>query len=91
MSLERPQIWWNIDFFFCQNYYKETNVGFCDNSIDRSLGLILKYIVYEFYGCANGKLKYFEKNIFNLFLKKTFLLPEIFFRNIGKTPNVMPQ
>ena len=35
---------------FCQNYQKSINVGFCDNSINRSLVLILKYMFYKFYG-----------------------------------------
>ena len=28
-------------------------VGFCDNSIDRSLVLVLKHVVCKFYGCAS--------------------------------------
>ena len=34
---------------FCQNHQKTTNVGFCDNSFDRSLDMILKYTVSEFF------------------------------------------
>ena len=32
---------------------KSTNVGFCANSFDKSLVLILKYTVCEFYDCRN--------------------------------------
>jgi len=52
MNLKKTQIWQKIENV-AEYYQKLTNVGFCDNSIDKSLVLILKYIVYEFYGCTS--------------------------------------
>ena len=34
---------------FCQNHQKSTNIGFCDNSFNKSLVLILKYTVCKCY------------------------------------------
>ena len=47
---------------FYQNHQKSTNVGFCDNSVDRSLVFILKHIVCEIYGYATGfkEIRQFE-------------------------------
>ena len=51
---------------FCQNHQKLTNVGFCDNSFNKSLVLILKYTVCTFYDC----MTVFEKNKTILNLKE---------------------
>ena len=53
---------WKKNRKFWQNYQKPTNVGFCDNSFNRSLDLILKYIVCNFHGCTTvlRKWGYFE-------------------------------
>ena len=63
-------------------------LGFCDNFIDRSLVLILKYTVCEFYDCndsfwrnenilnSNKKKK---KNCWNCFLEKHLLNQKHFF------------
>ena len=67
MSLGKAQIWPKFE-----NYQKLTNVGFCDNFFDRSLVLILKYTVCEFYGCTI----FFKGNKDILNLKKTI---EFFF------------
>ena len=47
-----------------QNHQKSTNFVFCDNSIDKSLALILKYMVCKFYGCGSAfkKIRMFWKN-----------------------------
>ena len=50
MSLERHQIWGKS--MFCQNHQKSTNGCFCDDSIIRSLVVILKYVVCHFYDCV---------------------------------------
>ena len=52
ISLEKPQIWQKKNRKFCPNHQKSTNIGFCDNSFDRSLVLILKYTVCQFYDCT---------------------------------------
>ena len=63
MSFGKPQIWSKIKI-------NKINVGFSDNSFDKSLVLILKYIVYEFY----GRTTLFEEMIILkiLFWKSTF-------------------
>ena len=47
--------YYNLETFFFLFFHKSTkfkNIIFCDNFIDKSLVLILKYAVCEFYGCA---------------------------------------
>ena len=57
-NLERPQMWGNR-FFWPKSFKinKIINVGFCDNSIHRSLVLILNCIVYKLYGCTIALMK----------------------------------
>ena len=52
---------------FCQNHQKTTNVGFCDNSFDRSLDMILKYTVSEFF---DRKTYFDEITVFWIWKKK---------------------
>ena len=52
---------------FCQNHQKTTNVGFCDNSFDRSLDMILKYTVSELF---NRKTYFDEITVFWIWKKK---------------------
>ena len=52
---------------FCQNHQKTTNVGFCDNSFDRSLDIILKYTVSELF---DRKTYFDEITVFWIWKKK---------------------
>jgi hypothetical protein len=59
-KLKCPNLGENRKFY--QNYETSTNVSFCDKSYDGSLVEILKYLVYEVYGCTTHlrKWEYFE-------------------------------
>ena len=65
------QKWASENPKFCQNYQKSTNVCFCDNSFDKSLVLVLKFIVAV--RLFLRKWQYFEFEKKKLIKKKQLL------------------
>ena len=75
MSLGKPQILPKIKKF-SKIIKNQQMLCFCDNPIDRSLVLILKYIFCEFYTCTIvfKKLGWFESKQFS---KNIFAISDI--------------